>query len=110
MPGKRGPWLHWMMTDCKARASACARPLRVCPSDRCVSLRLKPAARAQGTTEGGFTTCDYMAPQPAIGARARAAICAADSTNAIVWLPDSRRGGFTPQATTATSLSCARAP
>lgn len=37
MPGKRGPWLHWMMTDCK------------------------------GTTEGGFTTCDYMAPQPAIG-------------------------------------------
>lgn len=37
LPGKRGPWLHWMVTDCK------------------------------GTTEGAYTCCDYQAPQPAIG-------------------------------------------
>jgi len=37
LPGKRGPWLHWLVTNCK------------------------------GTTDGAFTVSDYLPPAPALG-------------------------------------------
>lgn len=61
LPGKRGPWLHWMMTECKARrARAPARPVSLVgwPRQHVLTARRAGPTRGQRRTPSrAATTC-----------------------------------------------------